>query len=390
MITASSLSRLMNCPGSAVLPRAENVSVWADAGHDEHEELADQLLTGTLPENIARHMPPGAKSEIALAFCVATGVGRIIGENLGRAYGTLGPFEICGACDVGGVEDDAVVVVDFKTGFNAVESATTNPQLAFYALALARAMNKTRAIVRIIYTKTGRCDDAELDALDLAAFAESLRNLHRRVAAAQATRTSGTTVDTREGSWCRHCSSKPFCASKNGLLVQVAEKGLAVIGDTTMTTERASSAYQQIVRIEQLAKDARARLNAFVDEHGPIAVADGKMYGRYHRPGNKRLSGDVAVQAIAEIVGEQAKEFEAIAIERSTSQAAIERAAKQFAPKRGAAKMKAQIVARIDELGGVTHGSDSYPYGEYPAGAESATPKAEIDLDAINRQLESA
>lgn len=34
-------------------------------------------------------------------------------------------------------------------------------------------------------------------------------------------------------------------------------------------------------------------------------------------------------------------------------QAAIERAAKKFAPKGGIAKLKEQIVARIDELGGI-------------------------------------
>lgn len=390
MITASSLLRLMNCPGSAVLPRAENHNVWADAGHSEHENLAQQLAEGVLPEQIARFIPAGSRTEVALAFDTATGVGRIVGENLARSYGQLGPFEVVGSADVMGVDSDAVVILDFKTGHAAVEPAETNPQLQFYCLAAARALGKSRAIARIYYTQIDKCDEAEFSALDLAQFAQTLVDLHTHVARQQKAKTSSQGVSTREGSWCKHCASKHVCPSKVGLLMQLAAPGLAVIGDAVMTREKAAGAYEQIVRVEQLVKEARKRLETYVDEQGPIDLGGGRMFGRYVRTGNERLSGDVAVRAIREVVSESAKEFEKLAIERSTSKAAIERAAKALAPKRGASKMTAAVVAKIRELGGATRLADSMPLGEYTRGKDEPAEVPALDVEAVNKLLAEA
>jgi hypothetical protein len=384
MITASSLSRLLNCPGSSVLARAENVSAWADAGHEEHLELADQLLAGTLPEWIAAAIPDGSRSEVALAFDVSTRLGRIIGENIGRAYSGVGPYEIVGSCDTVGIEGDAVVVTDFKTGHNDVELAATNPQLAFYCLAAARALGKSRAIARIIYTKSRRIDEAELDTFDLAAFADRLERLHVRQAEMLAAKTRGDEISTREGAWCRYCPSVPYCGSKVALIKQMA--GMTVIGDA-VTPAVAASAYEQIVRVEQLVRDARKRLETYVDEQGPIDLGGGRMFGRYVREGNERLSGDVAVTAIAAVVGESAKEFEKVAIERKTTKAAIERAAKAVGAKRGTA---AAVVKKIRELGGASHAADSMPVGEYVRDRNEPAELPQVDVAEVNRLLESA
>lgn len=378
--TASSLSRALHCDGSIVLPRAENFSEWAEAGADEHEELAD---FASLPPAIAKHIPLRARSEVKLAFNVETGRGRVIGYGADRVYGELGPNEIAGSADVlGEADEDAIVICDFKTGYADVEPAATNPQLAFYALAAARALGKERAIVRVLYTKFNHCDEAQLDALDLADFAAQLRGLHQR---AKRLRASGETPATREGAWCKHCASKHVCPSKTGLLVQIAEKGLAVIGDATMTTERAAGAYEQIVRVEQLIKDARKRLETYVDENGPINLGGGRMYGRYVRNGNERLDGATAVRAIAEVVGESvAIEFETIAVERKTSKAAIERAAKQLATTKGTA---GKVIKRIRELGGTTNAPDSMPLGEYQIDRDQAAALPAFDADAANKAL---
>ena len=405
MITASALTRLRNCPSSAVLARAENHSAYADAGHDEHEELALGVDTGTLRDALAqvcpagvdvdrivRCVPAGARAEVKVGFDVALRVGRVIGYGGGRDYGTPAPFEVVGSMDVLGVEGDCVIVIDWKTGFADVEPAATNAQLWFYALAAARALGKERAIVRIIYTKTGVIDEHELDALDLVDFAGSLERLHRQVAERQAAKHRGEVLETREGSWCKHCASKHVCASKTGLLVQIAEKGLAVIGDTEMTPARAVKAYEQLVLIEQLVKDARARLTTFVEDQGPIDLGNGRMFGRYHKEGNRKLDADAAVQAIREVVGEPAEEFEQLAIERSTSQAAIERAAKAVAGAgRGAAtKLKAAVLKRIDELGGMKREA-SYPIGEFATDKHEPAPLNQAEMiDQANRLLRSA
>lgn len=377
--TASSLSRVLNCDGSISLPKAENYNEWADAGSAEHEDLAD---FANLPPKLARYVPAGARSEVKLAFDVVTGVGRIVGYGSDRIYGDLGQHETAGSADVLGEDGDAVVIVDFKTGYADVESAATNPQLWFYALAAARALGKTRAIVRVLYTKFGRCDEAELDVLDLADFATRLRNLHDRAKRL----THAAMPATREGAWCKHCPSKHACPSKTGLLVQVAEKGLAIIGETAMTPARARTGYEQIVRLEQLVKDARKRLETYVDETGPIDLGDGRMFGRYVRNGNERLDGATAVRAIAEIVGvDLALEFESLAVERRTSKAAIERAAKQLATTKGTA---GKVVKKIRELGGATHAPESMPIGEYSIDRNEPAPA--LDVDALNVALAGA
>jgi hypothetical protein len=125
------------------------------------------------------------------------------------------------------------------------------------ALAACRALGRTRAILRIVYTaQNDRCDEHELDALDLAEFAGRLESVHVTIAALRAAKARGEVLDTREGSWCKWCPCKHVCPSKNALLAQVAEKGLAVLGDAAMTPERARAGYEQIVRLEDLVRDA--------------------------------------------------------------------------------------------------------------------------------------
>lgn len=334
-------------------------------------------MTGSLPAHLAKYVPPGARVEVKLAYNVATREGRIIGEGVGREYGEPGPFDVFGGADVIGIDDGRVIVVDWKTGFSTVEPAMTNPQLACYALAACRALAKDSAIVRVVYTRTGICDEAVLDALDLAAFGDRLEQLF------QVSAKRGE-VSTREGSWCKHCASKHVCPSKHALLVQIGTKGLAAVGDTTMTADRAADAYRQLVAIRQLVDDAERRLHAYVDEHGPIDLGDGRMYGRYIRPGRERLDADVTASVIADVVGESAREFASIAIERSTSKAAIERAAKAVQPE-GYTRLVKAVVARVRELGG-SRRSEERPIGEYLAGKYRAALPLDVDADDLERR----
>jgi hypothetical protein len=384
VITASALTRLRNCPSSAVLPRAENHNLWADAGHEAHAELA--VFTEDHP--FSHLIPAGARAEVKLAYDVALRTGRVIGEGGGRDYGSVGPFEIAGSCDVMGVVGRQVVIIDWKTGHSDVDPAATNWQLWFYALAACRALGMDSALIRIVYTQSGRVDEYEIDALELAEFASSLERMHRQVGERIEARKRGEILETREGSWCKHCTSKHVCPSKTALLVQVSTGGLAVIGDTEMTKERAAGAYEQIVKIEQLVKDARKRLETYVDEQGPIDLGNGRMFGRYSRKGNERLDGAIAVKAIHEVVGEGAKEFESIAIGYTTSKAAIERAAKALVVN-GAPKVAKAVIAKVRELGGAKSES-TYPIGEYIRGKDEPAPQAAIDTDDLDRRLAEA
>lgn len=390
MLTMSALPRSLNCDGSLVLPKAELHSEWADVGNDEHEDLARHVIAGTLPERLARIVPEGSRAEVTVFYDVATGVGRIGGDGEGRNYGTPGPFEVPGKIDVLGIDGDTVVVVDWKTGYKDVDPASRNWQLWGYALAACRALGKSKARIYIAYTnQPGQpIDEHTLGPLDLAEFASRLKSLQVRQVELERMYRGGVPPATREGSWCAHCASKSRCPSKTGLLVQVAEHGLAIIGDTTLTQDRARQAHQEIERLDQLVKEAKSRREKWIDENGPIDLGNGKAFGRLPRKGNRVLDGEKTLRAIREIVGESAKEFEAMAVERKTSQAAIKRAAQMLGVGQSPEKLKNQILKRVEDLGGISHGKDTMPLGEFALEQGAEVPK--LDTDAIDRLLESA
>lgn len=383
MITASSLARRLACPASHVLAKADTTSPAAIAGREQHEDLAE---LAELPEVLKREVPISARSEVKLAYDVSARRGRIVGEGADRTYGTAQPFEVYGSADVVGLDRDAngnalaAVVIDWKTG-NDVEPAITNPQTLFYALAASSALGFDSAIVKIIYTRTGRVDRAVFDALDLVTFANRLEDMFTGAAALQLRKAAGETLDTSEGSWCTWCPSKHVCPAKNALLAQVASKGLAAIGDSRMPPDRLLAAYRQVVAVEALVSEARKRLIAYVDDNGPIDLGNGMVYGRYERRGNEMLDGAVAARAIREVTGESAREYEDIAIEKSTSKAAIARASKAIMPA-NATRTTNAVIERIRALGGSATKPSTRPCGEFCG--PSPTP---IDTTEADRLL---
>lgn len=355
-ITMSSLHRLLNCPGSAALPKAETHNEWADAGIAEHEELSD-LDAASVDLNL--RLPPNAKSEAKVAYDVSTGVGRLI-ESAGlREYGVLGEFEIAGSADVMGFDDERVYILDYKTGYGTIPPASKNPQLWGYGLAFARALGKESAVMSLVWTRTGAVDTYEASSIELAAFAEELERLLTSVARERA-QPQPTTV---EGAWCKHCASKPYCPSKNALLAQVANNGLASIGQSAVTSETVAAAYRQLVSIEHLVTEARGRLVKYITENGPIEVGDGRMFGRYVRKGNRRIDPDIAELAIADAIGDPAAAgaFVRDAFKRTISQAAISRAA---ASSDNPKELIKQIMRSIEDRGGIAR-SDTIPIGEF-------------------------
>lgn len=386
MITsASSIARRRGCIGSSVLQRNENHSEWADSGHEEHDRLATDTLAGALPPELARWVPPNPRVEVKLAWDVFSGVGRILGEGAGRNYDGVQSTEIAGSCDVIAVVGEAVVIIDWKTGFADVEPAATNSQLWFYALAAARALGCSSAIIRVVYTKRdGWCDEHEIGPLELAEYASELQSLNGRIESARKAYRETRQVETNEGSWCKHCPSKSVCPSKNALLAQVASRGLAIIGDTAMTPERAAEAHREIERFESLLNEAKKRRDAWVTENGPIDLGDGRMYGRFVREGKRKLDGKLALAVIRETCKPEVAEE---AVELAVTQAGLKRAIEKFEGPKGADKRVKEIVTALEKRGGVKRGVE-YPIGEFPAGKHEPAPL--IDVTEIDRMLKEA
>lgn len=159
-------------------------------------------------------------AEVAYAYDVETGEARIVGRNLGRAYGPLGPNEIPTTTDLEIIGHDGVRTLwDIKTGWMDVPPDT--PQIRFHSLVsmAARGEDTNRAgILRI--TDEGKLEPRRpliLDRLDAGAMAHDLREACARVLAARALVASGGTPSVNPGDWCHFCESAGACPAQVGL-----------------------------------------------------------------------------------------------------------------------------------------------------------------------------
>lgn len=398
MNTASGLGRIAACPGSVALAKAHLSSQYADEGNVRHADAESAALDGRLddlPPRVRALIEPDAQllPEVAVAYNWRTGKARMLGRGITRDYPVDPDSEIPGTIDLLVINPSGrLVVVDYK-GHEDVGEPDQNVQVMLYGLAVARIYGANEVTLAVSYigagTEDARTPVVTVDCFDLAAYATKVT----RIIEAANAEIGKAIPDVRESRHCKWCPSKPYCGAKNALLVQVASGGLAVIGDTAMTVDRAREAYREIERIEQLVKDARKRLEVYVDDNGPIDLGEGRFFGRYRRPGNEKLDGDIAIDAIRSVLpDDQADTFEATAIEYSTSKAAIERAAKEACgpgAKRGAAtKLARQVVEKVRELGGVT-AADTFPLGEY-TGESRGVAKDPVDIEAVDRALKAA
>lgn len=210
-LTASSLWRAEPCPASVVLPAEEGKKRKdAEDGNRAHAELA-------------KNPPPGSIAEAAFAYNVLTGTARYIGSNIGREYGVLERGEIPGTLDCLTVQEDHVLVDDYKTGHGyLVPPLPGNPQLQHNSLCAALVHDKPKAIAQIIKLKTGEVEDAVYDLFDFAAISERLRRVWERAELAAGNLGSGALPRDliglgllAEGEHCWLCKCKRVCPLKS-------------------------------------------------------------------------------------------------------------------------------------------------------------------------------
>jgi len=208
-LTASALWRAEACPASVVLPAVEKQYRDSKRGREEHAKLRAAT-------------PPGSLGEAAFTYNVLVGESRYLGQDIDRNYGDLADGEIAGSLDVLDVFEDHVLVTDWKSGFGyRMAPPAVNLQLQHNAIAAATYHKKDRAIVQLIYTKTGEVKDAEFDALDLAAIHERLLLIWSRVRAAEAALAmdgdliSAGLIADGNSDCCWRCPAEAACPSKH-------------------------------------------------------------------------------------------------------------------------------------------------------------------------------
>jgi hypothetical protein len=316
------------CPGAA----AEE-DEWADVVLERHPWLEHHV------------------SEVAYAYDVATGAGRLLGRNLGRAY-DVGPTEIAGTADYVRVDEAAgvVEVVDLKTGRADVTAPSENLQLALLALATASWHGVTTVRVGILHAPPGSTPWVTwhtLEAFDLLHAAARIRRVVEAVEAAK------TAPRYNVGGWCGHCPARRACPTQTAMLKRLAADPQAVAEDIAtgiVTPDVARIAYQRYRAVKAAMAQVEAQLHAWAKENGGIPLGDGRVWG----PRESQRAVIDAEKAWPELVRRYGLDAAREMMAMKTSKTAIGRVASRLAPrgqKAGAAK---DALALLTAAGAVT------------------------------------
>lgn len=328
VISASSLWRTEKCPASATLPQFRHTSAAAERGRELHaaKETAE---------------PEGA--EIAYAFDVTTLRARMLGKSLDRNYPTLARTEIAGTTDKETIEPDRVIVRDYKSGFGyEVPPAAQNIQLGFYAVCAADVHGKDAARVELEFLdQDGRIDAADLDALDLVAIRQRIREIFRRATAPN--------PQVVVGKHCAGCPAIANCPAQRELALVVATGKLpAELPTLELSRDAVAAGWPKLMAFKKLLGEVERIYRAYASTE-PVPLGDGRWLG----PVTKRteeLDGAIAANVLRELHG---SEVVAQACEISTSKAAIERALAPLAARGQKAGMMRRVLDHIAAAGGI-------------------------------------
>lgn len=368
MMSASALPRLLKCAGSAALPQANTTSEWAEAGTERHAEQEDAVNAGNVPDDVRALVGDDVliRAEVALAYDIATGGGRELGVGKNRDYSGLGPFEVPGTADLLAVAADRVIVIDAK-GWEDVDAAERNAQLALLALAAARAHGKEEALVAILYLRGDHRDlrdRAVLDAFDLDAFAQRLAGLHAAVAEQRARRARGELVDVAEGAHCKYCPAAHACPAKVALLQRLVRgteaDELELMLPLTPATAR--DAYERLQAGKGLLKRIERALYAYA-ANDPIPLGNGRFFGKHRELGNEKLDGPTVHDVVREKLGEAAA---LRAVTLSTTKKRLGEAIKSIALQGTASAIERDVLAEVRSRGGAKR-EETESVGEYEA-----------------------
>jgi hypothetical protein len=331
--TASNLERGLKCAASLHLPIIESTSEAADRGIWRHAFLARIREVGAeaaLAEVPKEHrdacaalpideLPVDLMAEVALAFDVASSKGRVVGSNLGRDYGELGPMELVGSADVIGLSDDRVLVIDWKSAGHKGR-ASDSVQLKFLALAACRAYDRDAATVEIVKLGDGgevHRSRHDYNAFDLDMFAEELRAWFAK---------AGKDKTPVEGSHCTYCKSWQFCDAKTGL-IRMAATGQDIAGPFMGGLSRSTvgAAFVLAENLRSMARELEKRVAAAVEELGPCETGRGTTIQKALVEGNETLDGDVVFKTVAGRYGQAVADQ---AVRRTATKVSIKAALK--------------------------------------------------------------
>lgn len=373
----------IECPASAALPHVYGDSnEYTEDGHSVHHFLRRVLLAGREPA-LAEVTDPALRarfeaidvsevykagtpvaSEVAYALDVEARTARIIGTNLNRRYGALGPNEVAGTTDIElCAPDDIYVDLDTKAGFWGV-SPSDSVQLRIQALAISWARGLLRVRVGIFHTpedREARVRTAELDEDDLDAFAYGLRQAHALIREARALVERGVTPNVKRGPWCRYCPAFASCPDKVGLVRELATSFSAidvVDGIAAMSPQHAGEAWERWQEIKRTVKVVDRAWSERLERDGRLPLSHGRELAL--QPTQTRT-----IDARRALPVLRARFGDAVAdrlVEMSISIDAVQEAVRDTKPPRGMLKKSVDAVfAELEAAEAVTRSSYDKP-----------------------------
>lgn len=394
--TPSSYERVAMCPRSEALPHVlTQESTAARMGTVAHAFLADCISIGRdaalaqapesdrdwlealeldrLPLTQGEFWP-----EVAVAYDIATGKGRVLGHNLTRekAKALKTPTETVGLMDVAATTENSVFVADWKTGFAMVTPAAENWQLRAYALFLARALGKPTATVSIVRVRTDGAppwyDTAQLTDLDLDVFEQELLAMfdtRSKVQAQTRARQWHLLPKLHEGPWCTYCPAKNACPARIGAMT-------AALGDKgdplRLTPEKAGPYWGAVDVVRATANRWEGILEDFARET-PFPLGHGGLWvGPVERKAETPIVPEAARDVLVQMFGELGRAVfaDAVEISDSVTKASLERALRKLVlPTRPDMKMthlRNEVLAALRAGGALAvKPQKKVPVGEY-------------------------
>lgn len=356
----------MACDDSELIrPRVvESTSVYAARGTTIHEFIKqilsgiprDEALANISDQESGREaceaievasLPRGGHLEIALAWNWRTGVGRVLGHDIGREYAKHGATEddYVGSFDFAGKRHDGTgVLVDYKTGWSTV-SARDSWQLKIGAVMLADTEGLDEVHTAHLHLRDGeppRWEHAEQDALALSSVRQKLKAYARW--REKTTEPVGRVV---EGTHCKYCPAFRSCPAKTGLARSMLP---ALEGEAAapITLERARDVILLLERVDAISKKVWEEIEGLA-LHEEIPIGDGRVMRLADgREADKVVKPVEAIALLRKAFGDKHADS---AI--STTKAAIERSAAAWAKENGsgAPKAKEEVIDRLSVLG---------------------------------------
>lgn len=354
-LSASAAARGLACPASLVLPQQDYRTKYADAGNDRHGEQEAAVERGdlsSLPDEVRALIQPGDSiaTEISFAYDPVNDTARLLGKVLDRRYDlfNLGPFEIPGQLDLAVVGNGRALVIDYK-GWEEVDEASDNDQIATYALMLTRTYGYQEAGAAIVYLVAYRKPSiATLTAADLRFHRDRLQQLQIDAVKAQ----RDPTAYLSAGRQCRYCPAFLDCPEQKKLRDNVQSTALDMRVAELMplsSDDDAAAVYELWGRIKMLSARIGAALYARAGER-PIPLADGRVFGPRPVKGNDELDGDITYEVV------KARHGQAIAdaaVERSATKTRLKAALGFVAGKGKVAAAEREVLTLVRERGGI-------------------------------------